>query len=425
MPKFAGLGRTEVDAPGELEPVEGYLADVLADVEPLGTEELALDDCLGRVLAEAVAAVTPIPGFANSAMDGYAVRAGDTPDGSAEAPTELTVVGGIAAGASDPVEVGPGAAVRIMTGAPIPAGADAVVPVELTSSAGMTVRVHLAAERGQHIRHPGEDVAAGEQVLPAGLLLRPAAIAMAAAVGRRSLLCRRRARVIMISTGDELVRAGEPLAQGGLYDSNGPMVLALARSEGALAHRVGPVPDDPALLRTAIADAAADADIVLLSGGVSAGAHDHLPDVLAELGTCRRAKLAMKPGKPQLLARVGDCRVLGLPGNPVSTFVSFELFAIPLLRTLQGRIDVRRPTVTASAACELRGSAGKRTFLRVRLETRPDALVAHPAGGQGSHIISALTSADGLAEVPGGVTHVPAGAPVRVRLFTDLAGGGR
>ena len=425
MTRFVGLGRTEVDVPGELEPLDDYLADVLAGVQPLPTEEVALDDALGRVAGEDVVAAAPLPGFVNAAMDGYAVRARDTAGASRDEPVTLDVVGEVAAGARGTAEVGPGAAVRIMTGAPLPARADAVVPVELTSATGERVQLHRSVEEGDHVRRPGDDVAAGERVVAAGQLFRPATVAMAAAVGRATVTCHRRARVTMISTGDELTPAGEALVPGALYDSNGPMLLALARSEGADARRVGPVRDDPDALRAAIADAAGRSELVLLSGGVSAGAHDHLPEVLSSLGSYRRARLAMKPGKPQVLGRIGDCRVLGLPGNPVSSFVSFELFALPLLRALHGRADVQRPVVVATAGEDLRGSAGKRTFLRVRLRIEGDRLVARSAGGQGSHVLSALTEADGLAEVPEDAADLPSGTPVRVRLFSDLAGSAR
>lgn len=425
MPRFAGLGRSEVDAPGELEPLERYLADVLTDVQPLPHEVVALDDAVGRVLAEDVVATAPLPGFANAAMDGYAVRAVDTAAASTGGPAELDVLGEIAAGATADVALRDGGAVRIMTGAPLPSGADAVVPVEITTEAGGRVHVHRAVEAGEHVRRAGEDVAAGTRVVAAGQRVGPAAVAMIAAVGVATVRCRRRARVSTISTGDELTPAGEELTRGGLHDSNGPMLLALARAEGADAVRLGPVRDDPAALRAALADAAERSDVVLLSGGVSAGAHDHLPDVLAALGTYRRARLAMKPGKPQVLGRIGGCRVLGLPGNPVSSFVSFELFALPLLRTLHGRADVQRPVVVVTAGEDLCGSTGKRTFLRVRLDSRDQGLVARSAGGQGSHVLSALTEADGLAEIPEDVGMVPAGGVVRVRLLGDLAGSAR
>lgn len=425
MTRFVGLGRSEVELPGELERPEDYLADVLADVAALPTEDVPLDDCPGRVLAADVTATHPLPAFPNAAMDGYAVRAADVAGASMDAPVGLRVVGEVAAGSSADVEVRPGTAVRIMTGAPVPPGADAVVPVETTRAAEASVDVHHAVRPGQHVRHAGEDVAAGQLVLPAGGLVGPAGVAVAAAVGRHHLSCHRRARVTVVATGDELVPAGAALERGELHDSNGPMLLALARSEGAAADRVGPVRDDPEELRDVIAAAAARSDVVLTSGGVSAGAHDHLPEVLAALGSCRRAKLAMKPGKPQVLGRVGDCIVLGLPGNPVSSFVSFQLFALPLLRTLHGRTDVQRPVVVATAAHRLAGSPGKRTFLRVRLRAGDASLLAESAGGQGSHVISALTAADGLAELPEDVSGIAAGDPVRVRLLTDLPGSPR
>lgn len=427
VPRFEGLGRATVDVPEELEPLERYLADVLADVRPLPSEQVTLDDALGRVLAEDVVARSPLPGFANAAMDGYAVRAADTGTASTDAPAELDVLGEVAAGAGGTVEVRPGGTVRIMTGAPLPPGADAVVPVELTAGAtdDGRVRFQRPVSPGQHVRRAGDDVAAGDRVATSGQRLGPAAVAILAAVGRATVTCHRRARVTVIPTGDELTPAGDALGRGALHDSNGPMLLALARTEGADAVRLRPVPDDPGALRAAITSAAEHGEVVLLSGGVSAGTRDHLPDVLADLGTIRRARLAMKPGKPQVLGRVGDCRVLGLPGNPVSSFVSFELFALPLLRSLHGRTDVQRPVVVATAGEDLRGSRDKRTFLRVRLEVDGDRLVARSAGGQGSHVLSTLTEADGLAEIPEELTDVPAGAPVRVRLLSDLAGTSR
>lgn len=423
MGRFAGLGRAEVDLPEELEPVAAYLADVLADAAPLPCEELQVRDALGRVLGEDIAAPTSLPAFPNAAMDGYAVRAVDLSTAHVDHPVTLAVIGEVAAGQEDPVPVRPGTAVAIMTGAPVPPGADAIVPVEMSSGRGDSVRIHERPRRGQHIRRVGEDVRAGTRMLAAGRLLTPAAVAVAAGAGRATVRCHRRPTVTVVSTGDELVPAGEPLGPGKLHDSNGPMLAALARSEGATVVQVGPIGDDAAALRDAIATAASTSDVVLLSGGVSAGAHDHLPEVLAELGSCRRARLAMKPGKPQVLARLEGCVVLGLPGNPVSSFVSFELFALPLLRTLAGRAELQRPLVVATAASDLHGSPGKLTFLRVRLRVEGDDLLAEPAGGQGSHLLSTLAEADGLAEVPADVDGIATGDPVQVRLLTDLATG--
>jgi molybdopterin molybdotransferase len=419
--RFEGLGRTEVEIIADLEPIDSYLAELLADVERLGAEEVDLGDALGRVLAEDVTAASPLPGFPNSAMDGYAVRAGDVGQASADAPALLEVIGEVAAGAGQPMSVREGTALRIMTGAPVPAGADAVVPVEVTTQEATTVAIHRTPAPGDHIRLVGEDVASGQRVLDAGTLIRPSAIAMIAAVGRASVRCTRRPRVTVISTGDELAPAGADLEVGELHDSNGPMLVALARSEGADASHPGAVRDDPDTLRKALADAAATSDLVLVSGGVSAGAHDHMPDVLASLGTCRRAKLAMKPGKPQLHGRIDQALVIGLPGNPVSSFVSFEVFALPVLRALLGRSDGERTVVNAVAVDYLRGAPGKRTFLRVRLRSDGDRLVVESTGGQGSHVISALARANALAEIPEDRSHVAAGDAVRVRVLTDLA----
>lgn len=417
MTRFQGLARTEVTLPEELTPVETYLESVLDAVAPLPGEPVALTEARGRVLAEPVAAPTPLPRFPNSAMDGYAVRAADVGRADADSPATLEVIGAVAAGSGTTPEVQPGTAVRIMTGAPVPPGADTVVPVEVTAETGTTVLVHRTPTAGEHIRLVGEDVSEGDEVAPAGTVVDPAIVGMLAAVGCDTVVCHRRARVAVLSTGDELVPAGDDLLPGQLHDANGPMLTALAAAEGALSHHAGIIADDPDLLRSALGDAAATSDLVLLSGGVSAGAHDHIPDVIAGLGSYESVRLAMKPGMPQARGLVDGTTVLGLPGNPVSSYVSFERFALPALRRLQGRSQLHRRVIVASAGQELAGTPAKRTFLRVRLESADGTTRAMPAGGQGSHVLSALASADGLAEVPEDQARIAVGDPVRVHLL--------
>lgn len=424
MTRFVGLGRTEVTVIDELSPLEGYRDAMLASVETLPPETVALTDAVGRVLAEDVSSAIALPSFPNSAMDGYAVRAGDVGEASGDAPATLEVIGEVAAGAADSPQVRPGTAVRIMTGAPVPPGADTVIPVEVTAASGTSVSIHRRPEPGEHIRDVGEDVREGQTVATAGAVIGAATLALLAAVGRADVRCHRRARVAVVSTGDELVPVGGDLLPGQLHDSNGPMLTALAAREGAIARHVGAVRDAPDTLRETLRTAAEDADLVLVSGGVSAGAHDHLPDVLAELGSYERAQLAMKPGKPQARGSVTidgpptrEVTVLGLPGNPVSSYVSFELFALPAIHRLQGRAVLGRSSVIATASEDLRGAPGKRTFLRVRLETDGDATMATPTGGQGSHVLSALATADGLAVVGEDRGVIPAGQPVRVHVL--------
>jgi molybdopterin molybdotransferase len=415
--RFQGLARTEVTLPDELIPTDVYLEGILDSVAALPSESVPLTDAGGRVLAEPVVAPTSLPRFPNSAMDGYAVRAADIGRADGDSPATLEVIGAVAAGSGSVPDVRPGTAVRIMTGAPVPPGADAVVPVEVTAESGTTVLIHRAPTAGEHIRLVGEDVSAGDEVVPAGTVVEPAILGMLAAVGCDTVVCHRRARVAVLSTGDELVPVGGDLLPGQLHDSNGPMLTALAASEGALSRHVGVIPDDPELLRSALAEAAATSDLVLLSGGVSAGAHDHLPDVLAELGSYESVRLAMKPGMPQARGLVDGTPVLGLPGNPVSSYVSFERFALPALRRLQGRSELHRRVIVATAGEDLTGAPAKRTFLRVRLESDGDATRAIPAGGQGSHVLSALAGADGLAEVPADRRRIAVGQPVRVHLL--------
>jgi molybdopterin molybdotransferase len=416
---FHGLGRSAVDLPGELEPIDRYVSELVTGLGPLPAEEVEVGAALGRVLAEEVVAGTPLPRFANSAMDGYVVRVEDLAGASPDAPVRLPVAGEAAAGPDAPDELPGGAALRIMTGAPVPAGGEAVVPVELTREEDGIVRFNGPARDGDHIRRAGEDVEEGATVLPAGVPLLPPALALLVSLGSTRVSCRRQPRVCVLSTGDEIVPAGHELRTGQLHDSNGPMLRGLVSRWGATP--VGDprvVPDDPGRLEEAIVGAVAEADLVVLSGGASAGAHDHVHDVLGRLGEVRAARLAMKPGKPQVSARVGGVPVVGVPGNPVSAYVSFELFVVPVLRVLTGRTDRWPRVLTARLGSAIRGSTGKRTFIRVRLREGDGAPVAEPTGAQGSHVLSSLQDSDGLAEVPEDRAVLDAGEPVRVRLWS-------
>jgi molybdopterin molybdotransferase len=392
-----------------------HLAEVLQVVQPLAPLEVGLLDAHGCVLAEDVVAPAPLPGFDNSAMDGYAVRSADVQ----QVPCVLPVVGDVAAGPASPLSVQPGLSVRIMTGALLPPGADAVVPVEHTDGGLAQVRIDRAPTPGQHVRRAGEDVGAGEVVLTAGTHLGAAQVGLAAAVGRARLLVRPRPRVVVVSTGDELVEPGAPLRPGQIHDSNSVALTAACTEAGAIAYRVGIIPDDGPRLLDALEDQLVRADLLLTSGGVSVGAYDVVKEVLLRLGTVGFHRVAMQPGMPQGFGVIGPDRtpVFGLPGNPVSALVSFEAFVRPALRRMIGAPVVTRPVISAVTDTDLTSPPGKRSFLRVRLEVKDGAYVVTPVSGTGSHLVAGLARANAFAVVPEDVERVTAGQPVQVMVL--------
>ncbi|MFP3991888.1 gephyrin-like molybdotransferase Glp [Streptomyces sp. E11-3] len=421
--------------------VTEHLEDILATVRPLEPIELQLLDAQGCVLVDDVTVPVSLPPFDNSSMDGYAVRTADVAGASEEFPAALEVIGDVAAGSVGDLRVGPGQAARIMTGAPLPPGAEAVVPVEWTDGGlgagpvgtmtphsaapeGATgeVRVHRPAAARAHVRARGSDVRAGERALEAGTVLGPPQIALLAAIGRGTVRVRPRPRVVVLSTGSELMQPGEELTEGRIYDSNSFALTAAARDAGALAYRVGAVADDAETLRATIEDQLIRADLLVTTGGVSVGAYDVVKEALAHVGDEDEAgsgiefrKLAMQPGKPQGFGSIGPDHtpLLALPGNPVSSYVSFELFVRPAIRTLMGLPDVHRETVRAVLRADkpLSSPAGKRQFLRGAYT--PDGTVA-PVGGAGSHLIAALAHADALIVVPEDTTEVQPGTELDV-----------
>ncbi|MFI0907225.1 gephyrin-like molybdotransferase Glp [Streptomyces sioyaensis] len=421
--------------------VAEHLDDVLSKISPLDPIELQLLDAQGCVLVEDITVPVALPPFDNSSMDGYAVRAADTTPATQDAPVSLTVIGDIAAGPGELPAVGPGQAARIMTGAPMPPGADAVVPVEWTDGgegegpaaamrahsaapqdAGGEVRVHRPAAAGAHIRTRGSDVTEGEPALAAGTVLGPSQIGLLAALGRGTVRVRPRPRVVVLSTGSELVQPGEALGPGQIHDSNSFQLTAAARAAGALAYRVGAVADDAQTLRSTLEDQLIRADLLVTSGGVSVGAYDVVKETLtalsAEEGTVEFRKLAMQPGKPQGFGLIGPDRIplLALPGNPVSSYVSFELFVRPALRTLMGLSDVHRPTLRARITDAIASSPkGRRQFLRGSHDA--DAGTVTPVGGAGSHLIKAMAHANALIVVPEEATEVTADSEVDVVLL--------
>ncbi|MEU7883596.1 molybdotransferase-like divisome protein Glp [Microbispora bryophytorum] len=388
--------------------VDRHLAGILAAVRPLAPLEVEIEAALGAVLAEDVASPVPLPPFDNSAMDGYAVRAEDV----AAAPVTLPVIGDVAAGDGGLNAIGPGLVTRIMTGAPMPAGADAVVPVEWTDGGTARVRIDRPASPGNAIRREGEDVRAGDVVLREGARIGPAQIGILAGVGRRRVLVRPRPRVVVLSTGAELTEPGTPLGAGRIWESNSFMLAAAVREAGAEGFRAGSVTDDPKEFMDTLDAQLVRADAVITSGGVSMGAYEPVKEALSPLGTVTFEKVAMQPGMPQGFGVVGPDRVpiFTLPGNPVSSFVSFVLFVKPALRAMQGLPAGPPPTVRAVVTAPLRSPEGKRSYLRSMLNGQTVA----PVTRQGSHQLAALAGANALIVVPEDVTSLPEGAEVEV-----------
>ena len=399
--------------------VDAHLEDSLAGVEPLEPIDLQLLDAHGCILAEEVVAPWAIPGFDNASHDGYAVRAADLADASAEHPVDLPVMGDIPAGRPATVGLQPGTTMRIMTGAPVPEGADAVVPVEWTDAGIANVKIERTPEVGAHIRRIGSDVGQGQQVLAAGTRLGPSQLGLLAAVGRDRVVCRPKPRVVVLSTGSELVDPGLPLAPGQISESNSYALTAAAREAGALAYRVGIVLDDPRKLMDTLEDQLIRADLIVTTGGVSAGAYDVVKEVLSRLGTVTFEKVAMQPGMPQGRGSIGPdaTPIFTLPGNPVSAYVSFEVFVRPVIRRMLGVEPLLRPTVRAVCTEALTSPAGKRQFARGWLSVEDGRYVVRPFGAQGSHLVNDLAHANCFVVVPEDVTEVPAGGTVTVMVL--------
>jgi molybdopterin molybdotransferase len=376
---------------------------ILAAVAPLAPRPVALGAARGLVLAEDVIASEMVPPFANTAMDGYAVRAVDTAGASETSPVTLQVIGELAAGAAPSTEVGAGEAIRIMTGAPMPGGADSVVMVERTRSEGDAVKIFAAALRGDHVRFAGGDLEIGQRVFEAGMLLTPAHLGVLASLDVAQVLCHPRPKVGVCSTGDELVVSG-PLAPGLIRDSNRPMLLAVLEEAGCEAVDYGIAPDDEAVLTERITRAVDECDALVTSGAVSMGDYDFVKVVLERLAAERAGssyswmQIAIKPAKPLAFASIGGVPVFGLPGNPVSSRVSFELLARPALRRLAGRSDVLAEPVVAVAASALgRRADGRLHFDRVNVRYESGGYVCERAGVQASNVLSGMAAASGLA----------------------------
>jgi molybdopterin molybdotransferase len=393
--------------------VEQHQAVVAGLLGLLPVEHVPVAAAAGRVLAEDLTARVALPGFDNSAMDGYAARWAEVGAASEAAPVRLPVAADIPAGRTDVPVLEPGSVHRIMTGAPLPAGADVVVPVERTDAATDVVTITGSPAAGTHLRHAGEDIAAGAVALRAGTALGPAQLGLAAAVGHASLPVRRRPRVLVLSTGSELVAPGEPLEPGQIYESNSVLLAAAVEDAGGEARTLHFVPDDVETFLGTVRAELAGADLLLTSGGVSAGAYEVVKDAFGTLGTVEFTKVAMQPGGPQGAGTVDGVAVVTLPGNPVSSFVSFEVFVRPALRQALGHATPERLHTSARLTEGLRSPAGKRQFLRGRY----DAGVVTQVGGPGSHLVAHLARANSLVIVPEDVTELPAGAEVVVVLI--------
>jgi molybdopterin molybdotransferase len=434
-----------------LERVEAARDRILAEIPAAReAESVAASGALGRVLAEAVLAAITLPPWDNSAMDGYAIRSADVAAGTEERPARLVVAGEIAAGAAADAAVEPGEALRIATGAPVPEGADAVVPVEATTpldASGTpgprgrdatgppptTVLIHEATPAGSNIRHAGSDVRGGELVLEAGTAISPQALAVIAGMGVERVTVHRRPRVAVLATGDEIRGAGEALGPAGIPDANGPGLRALATAVGAEVLDLGIARDDLGDARGRLDRALADdVDAIVVSGGVSVGPFDVVKLAFEAIGRIELWRVAVQPGKPFVFgtARRSEGRapalLFGLPGNPVSTFVTFELFVRPAIRKLAGRRDLLRDVDRGVLLDEASTSPGRRAFLRVSAERdeagrverddrgRARVRLARGPAGQGSHVLSALAAADALAVVPEEVDVHPAGGEVEL-----------
>jgi molybdopterin molybdotransferase len=397
---------------------------VLENVAPLGVERVPILDALGRVLAENISSSRDIPGFDNSAMDGYAVRAADLAKASEASPVRLAVVETVGAGQMPTRGIVAGQAVRTMTGAPIAEGADTIIPVERTRGSGDSVEFLAAAEKGAFIRPHAEDLRLGELVISAGKTLTPADLGMLASVNRAMVEVIRRPRVAIVATGDELVDVDQPPTGAQVVNSNAYALAGAVREAGAEAVILKVARDDAREIRERLAEAMTF-DAVLSTGGVSVGQFDHVKGALDELGMRQLFHgVAQKPGRPLKFGTVGYRPIFGLPGNPVSTLVCFYLYARPALLKMSGKQHVGLPRVSARCSIDIKISRDLTEFVRVKLKRDADGWLATPTGGQGSGILSSLSRADGLLIGPSTETILKAGAQATVLLLGAEGGMG-
>jgi molybdopterin molybdotransferase len=392
--------------PGPLLTIAQARELVLNDTVQLEAESIPITEARDRILAADLTAAGDVPPFPCSAMDGYAVKPGP-------AGRTLRIVGESRAGTPADQALGEGNAIRISTGGAVPAGANAVIPQENVEATGEEVLTRAEVKPGDHVRDAGEDMRAGTTVLRAGTVLGAPELGAAVSAGAAELTVAKRPRVQVLSTGDELKAPGEPLGPGEIHNSNGPMLVALAEHLGASCPPAGRLPDDRAATEAGLSKALETADVVIVSGGVSVGPHDHVKPALEALGVEQVFwRVALQPGKPTWFGRRGDTLVFGLPGNPVSAVVTFGLFVRPALAALQGRAAERLLEAEAVLAAPVPRNPDREQALRVRLERQNGRLLATPNGPQGSHIVTSLLGADALALVPAGEGEIEAGATV-------------
>jgi len=436
-------------AGASLTSVEAHLADILGTIRPLAPTELSLSDAHGLILAEDVATPHPLPSFDNSAMDGYAVRVEDVASASQESPVTLPVVGEVAAGDTGAYSLTAGTCIRIMTGAMLPHGTEAVVPVEWTDGGTTRVAISTPPEHGLSIRLAGGDAKAGEVLVTEGTRLRPMHIAVLAAAGRGAVMVRPRPRVVVLSTGNELAEPGTPIIPGRIWDSNSFMIAAAAREAGCAAYRQATLPDNPDEVLPAIEDQLVRADLLITTGGVSMGGeHDVVKAALASLGTIAFRKVAMQPGMPQGFGTIAltpavvaeqtrrrrfrrdayadqenaavaprpdeqfPVPIFALPGNPVSAYVSFQVFVRPALGALQAYDGLGLERIQAELTGPLRSPPGRRSYLRGVLDRSSGQVTA--LTGQGSHQVATLGKANALVIVPEWVVQMAEGETVEV-----------
>lgn len=397
--------------------VDDALDTILGSIQVLATEPTSLHAALGRVLGESVTAQAPLPSFDNSAMDGFAIKTSDVRGASFEHPAWLRIVGEVAAGRPWDRTLEHGEAVRIMTGAPVPQGAEAVIRIEDAVVDGDRAGFGVAARPGEHIRQAGEDVPAGQGVLRSGMPLTAGRIQMAAALGYPTLLTFRAPRVAILSTGDELVEVSARLAPGMIRNSNAYGLYAQVLACGAIPVPLGIAKDTREDTEAMIRRGLESADVVVSSGGVSMGDYDYVAEVVSTLGSVHITAIAQQPGKPLTYATLSGKPYFGLPGNPVSTAVCFEVYVRPALRKLMGHTAWFRPVVSARLQASVQSPKGKRSFLRVVVESVPEGYAARLTGPQGSGIIHSLVHANALAVVPEAIEHLVAGDLVDVMLI--------
>ncbi len=400
--------------------VEDARERVLAGIGPLQPIDLPLTEAYGCVLANSVTAERDIPDFASSAMDGFAVRSSEVAEATPSAPVDLRVVGRAAIGERPEGTVGGGEAFRIATGAPVPAGADTVVPVENTQVSGDTVRVQSGTPAGKHVRPSGEDVRAGETLVQGGRRLQAPELGLLSTAGFSHPLVHPRPRVVVLSTGDELVPPTQHPEYGQVRDSNAYTLFGALREAGAVPMLAGIVRDDVDSFRETVLSHLQQADAFVSSGGVSVGERDVVKAAFFRRGDVEFYKVAMQPGMPQGFGEIEGTPFFGLPGNPVSVFVSFEVFLRPALMKMMGRRQLFRPEVPARLEEDVTGPGGKTQFARVRVRRTKDGWAATPTGGRGSNLIATVARANGLAIVPQGVETARAGSQVNVMLFRSM-----